>query len=144
MLESEVATADSPYAALRIIDAVAFVEDQVLPKLSLHRKIGSMALHPTCSSTRMGMNESLRTVAEAVAESVTVPDTWGCCGFAGDRGMLHPELTASATKAQATEVNSADHDAFASCNRTCELGMTRATGAQYQHVVELVDWASAD
>ena len=33
-------------------------------------------------------------------------------------------------------------DAFASCNRTCELGMTRATGAQYQHVLELVDWAS--
>ncbi len=29
------------------------------------------------------------------------PDDWGCCAFAGDRGMLHPELTASATAAEA-------------------------------------------
>ena len=33
-------------------------------------------------------------VAGAVAEKVDVPVNWGCCAFAGDRGMLHPELTA--------------------------------------------------
>ena len=103
-----------------------------------------MALHPTCSSTRMGLNDSLRGVAEAVADTVTVPDTWGCCAFAGDRGLLHPELTASATKAQAAELAEGHFDAYASCNRTCELGMTRATGKQYQHILELVDWASAE
>ncbi len=144
MLEAEIADAESGYATLRIVDAVAFVDERVLPNLSLTRKIRSLALHPTCSSTRMGLNDSLRGVAAAVAESVTVPDSWGCCGFAGDRGLLHPELTAAATKAQAAEVVSGSFDAFASCNRTCELGMTRATGAQYQHVLELVDWASAD
>jgi D-lactate dehydrogenase len=144
MLESEVGAAGSDYAALRIVDAVAFVEEHVLPALSVARKVPAMALHPTCSSTRMGMNDALRGVAQAVAESVTVPDTWGCCGFAGDRGMLHPELTASATSAQAAELAKGRFDAFASCNRTCELGMTRATGQQYQHIVELVDWASAE
>ena len=135
---------DGRYAALRVVDAVAFVEEQVLPKLSLTRKVGTMALHPTCSSTRMGLNDSLRAVAAAVADSVTVPDSWGCCAFAGDRGLLHPELTASATAAQADELAAGDFDAFASCNRTCELGMTRATGEQYRHVLELVDWASAE
>jgi D-lactate dehydrogenase len=144
MLETAVADPTSGYATLRIVDAVEFVEEHVLPQLTVTRKIPSMSLHPTCSSTRMGMNESLRGVAEAVAESVTVPDAWGCCGFAGDRGLLHPELTASATNAQAAEIVSGSFDAFASCNRTCELGMTRATGAQYQHVLELVDWASTD
>ena len=39
--------------------------------------------------------------------TVEVPENWGCCAFAGDRGMLHPELTASATAKQAAEV--ADH-----------------------------------
>jgi D-lactate dehydrogenase len=29
--------------------------------------------------------------------------------------------------------------AHASCNRTCELGMTRATGSEYQHVLELLE-----
>ncbi len=122
---------------------MTFVAEQVLPRLQLSRKVPALALHPTCSSTRMGMNDTLREVAGAVADTVTVPDSWGCCGFAGDRGLLHPELTASATAAQSAELAAGTFGAFASCNRTCELGMNRATGKQYQHVVELVDWASS-
>ena len=83
-------------------------------------------------------------VASAVAHEAVVPDDWGCCAFAGDRGLLHPELTASATRAEAAELRAAgEFDAYASCNRTCELGLTRATGHPYQHVLELLDWASA-
>jgi D-lactate dehydrogenase len=53
--------------------------------------------------------------------------------------MLHPELTATATRVQSREIADAGpFDAYASCNRTCELGMTRATGHQYQHVLELL------
>ncbi|MET0864898.1 MAG: FAD-binding and (Fe-S)-binding domain-containing protein [Nakamurella sp.] len=144
MLESELASADPRYASVRIVDAVEFAAQHVLPRLELNRKIPALALHPTCSSTRMGMNEVLRGVADAVAETVTVPDSWGCCAFAGDRGLLHPELTAGATRAQAAELAAGTFTAHASCNRTCELGMTRATGAPYQHVLELVDWASAE
>ncbi len=33
-------------------------------------------------------------------------------------------------------------DAFASCNRTCELGMTKATGESYVHVLELLERAT--
>ena len=95
-------------------------------------------MHPTCSSTQLGLDPALVTVAEAVAETVTVPLDWGCCAFAGDRGMLHPELTAAATRREAAEVARLDAQAHASCNRTCELGMTRATGATYRHVVELL------
>ena len=134
---------DSPYAGLRVRDAVSFVAEHVLPELPPARRIGSLALHPTCSSTRMGINDALRTLAEAVAERVVVPDAWGCCAFAGDRGMLHPELTASATAGEAREVRAGDHDAHASSNRTCELGMTRATGREYQHVLELLDRATS-
>ncbi|GAA2177357.1 FAD-binding and (Fe-S)-binding domain-containing protein [Arthrobacter parietis] len=123
---------------LRIIDAVKFTADRILPLLGPYPKLDSLALHPTCSSTRLGLNESLQQVASAVAESVRVPATWGCCAFAGDRGMLHPELTASATSAQATEVRAFGARAHASCNRTCELGMTRATERSYHHILELL------
>ena len=68
-----------------------------------------------------------------------MPAAAACCGFAGDRGMLHPELTASATRAEAAEVEGVVADAYASCNRTCELGMTRATGRPYQHILELLE-----
>jgi len=71
---------------------------------------------------------------------VVVPDGWGCCAFAGDRGMLHPELTADATRAEARSVAAIPADAWASVNRPCEIALTRATGRPYRHILEpLVD-----
>lgn len=124
---------------LRIVDAVDFAAERILPRLPEYEKLASLALHPTCSSTRMGLNDALSVVAGAVADRVDIPENWGCCAFAGDRGMLHPELTASATARQAMDVADMNAAAHASCNRTCELGMTRATGSQYRHVVELLE-----
>jgi len=137
---------------LHVIDVIEFVADRIVPALSgaegssadgtspkpTYERIDSLALHPTCSSTRLGINEKLAAVAHAVAVDVNVPTSWGCCAFAGDRGMLHPELTASATSAQSAEVRATNSTVHASCNRTCELGMTRATGSDYRHVVELL------
>ena len=31
-----------------------------------------------------------------------------------------------------------DADLYLSCNRTCEIGMSRATGRPYQHVLEVL------
>lgn len=125
-------------APLRVVDAVQFAADRILPLLPDQPRLESLALHPTCSSTRLGLNPALSAVAGAVAKDVLIPESWGCCAFAGDRGMLHPELTASATAKQSAEVLSMDATAHASCNRTCELGMTRATGSDYQHILELL------
>lgn len=67
-----------------------------------------------------------------------MPQSWDCCGFAGDRGMLHPELTDSAAALEAAEVRELRASAHASTNRTCEIGMTRATGQPYRHILELL------
>ncbi|MGX5682831.1 FAD-binding and (Fe-S)-binding domain-containing protein [Schumannella luteola] len=134
---------DERYAGLRILDAVDFAAERLLPALDVSPVVGRLAVHPTCSSTRAGSNPHLMAVAGAVATEAVVPDDWGCCAFAGDRGMLHPELTASATAREAEAVRAGHFDAHASCNRTCEIGMTRATGAPYQHVLELLDAASS-
>ena len=56
--------------------------------------------------------------------------------------MLHPELTAAATAPEAAEVAGLAADRGAgtpTCgNRTCEIGMTRATGREYRHVLEVL------
>ncbi|MGW4488664.1 FAD-binding and (Fe-S)-binding domain-containing protein [Amycolatopsis sp. NPDC004368] len=131
------------FRTIRVVDAVEFVRDNVLGRLTITAPAATVALHPTCSATRMGLTGALRELTEAVATTVTVPDEWGCCGFAGDRGLLHPELTASATARQARELAAAGpFQAHVSCNRTCELGMTRATGERYEHVLELVERAT--
>ncbi|MFJ5272796.1 FAD-binding and (Fe-S)-binding domain-containing protein [Streptomyces sp. NPDC088358] len=127
------------YAGLRFVDSVTFTAETLLPLLPQAPRLDSLALHPTCSTVHLDITGDLRTVAEAVAGTVTVPDSWGCCAFAGDRGLLHPEVTAGATAAQAAEVNEREHDAYASCNRTCEMGMTRATGRPYRHILQLLD-----
>lgn len=145
-LRHTVETAETPagQAPLRIVDAVEFTSEHILPRLPEGTRIPSLALHPTCSSTRMNLNPELAAVAAAVAEKVEVPTDWGCCGFAGDRGMLHPELTASATARQAEQITELGATAHASCNRTCELGMSRATGATYRHVLELLNDITPD
>ncbi len=134
-------------AALTIMDATRFVAQEVLPKLSEMlpdparggRRLGAVVVHPTCSDQHAGNTPYLLALAQACAELVVVPDDAGCCGFAGDRGMLHPELTASATVREAAEVVRQPYDAYLSSNRTCELGMSRATGHTYRHVLELLD-----
>lgn len=135
----EVTELDGHPVRLRIVDSVDFAAAELLPRLVVRDRLDSLALHPTCSSTRLGSNASLRVLADAVSADAVVPDAWGCCGFAGDRGMLHPELTASATRAEAAEIVAGDFDAHASCNRTCEIGMSRATGAGYRHILELLE-----
>jgi D-lactate dehydrogenase len=130
---------DTNKKPMTVIDSVEFALTHIMPTLPDHAKLESLALHPTCSSTRMGINATLAEVAREVAERIQIPENWGCCAFAGDRGMLHPELTASATREQAADVAAIGATAYASCNRTCELGMTRATGEPYRHVLEILE-----
>ena len=130
------------YAGLRFVDSVDFVHEQVLGQLTVTSPVASMALHPTCSSTQLGTNGALMEIARAVTEDVFVPLNWGCCAFAGDRGLLHPELTDSATDGQAREINEREFEAYASTNRTCELGMSKATGHSYRHLLEILEEAT--
>jgi D-lactate dehydrogenase len=133
---------DGPYAALVVVDAVQFVLEHVVPRLSVRERLATVTVHPTCSSTRIGSADALAAIAAAIANEVHVPVDWSCCAFAGDRGLLHPELTASATRREAGTVASRPTDAYVSCNRTCEIGMSRATGHEYQHVLEVLEQVS--
>ena len=87
----------------------------------------------------MGLAPRLRALADALAEDVYVAPSATCCGFAGDRGISHPELTAAATADQAAELAGRDFDAHLSSNRTCEIGLSRATGAEYESFVFLLE-----
>ena len=129
-------------SALDVIDAVDFAERVLVPRLTVTRKLESLALHPTCSGEHVGVTGPMRRIAEAISREAVVPGDWGCCAFAGDRGMLHPELTESATRAEAATLAGRAFTAYASVNRTCEIGMTRATGRPYRHILELLEEAT--
>jgi len=126
-------------AGVPVLDAVEWVHDRLLPELEVSHPVGAVAVHPTCASRQLGLGPRLRALAGAVADEAVVPPAAGCCGFAGDRGLLHPELAAAATRDEAAEVSARAYDAYVSSNRTCELGLQEATGRPYRSIVQLVE-----
>ncbi|WP_328691501.1 FAD-binding oxidoreductase [Streptomyces caniferus] len=131
------------HAELTVVDSVVWAAEELLPRLETVRPVGSAVLHPTCSLQHLGAEAQLRRVAEACAREVVVPDDAGCCAFAGDRGMLHRELTESATAKEAAEVTARHFDAHLSANRMCEIGMDHATeGRGYYSVLLALERAT--
>jgi D-lactate dehydrogenase len=90
----------------------------------------------------MDLTSKLEAIASACSAQVTIPRDAGCCGFAGDRGFLHPELTASATRREAEEVRAGAFEGHYSSSRTCEVGLTRATGQIYRSYLYLLEAAT--
>ena len=127
---------------MTFLDFIEFVHDTLLPKLRVTEKANSVALHPVCSVTKLGIAPKLEVIAKACSKKVLVPLDAGCCAFAGDRGFLVPELTASATRLESIEVKAAQPDGCYSSSRTCEIGMTRATGQIYRSYLYLLERAT--
>jgi D-lactate dehydrogenase len=121
---------------LTVFESAEFVHDRLLDRLRFARAPGPVALHVTCSSTKMGLEPKLRTLAAACAERVVVPPT-GCCGFAGDKGFTTPELNASALRDLRGAVDGCARGY--SNSRGCEIGLAAHSGIPYQSLVHLVD-----
>jgi D-lactate dehydrogenase len=129
---------------LTILDSIAFVHDQLLPRLRVNHPERSVALHPVCSAVKMGLTPKLEAIARKCSGEVFIPPSLGCCAFAGDRGFLYPELTASATAGEAAEIKAHKHDGCYSSSRTCEIGMTRSTEEVYRSYLYLLEKVTRD
>ncbi|HND91018.1 MAG TPA: FAD-binding and (Fe-S)-binding domain-containing protein, partial [Anaerolineales bacterium] len=127
---------------LTLLDGVEFLHDHVLPKLEIHPVNEEVILHPNCSARKLNLDAKMHAIARQCARSAVVPFALGCCAFAGDRGLTHPELTASATEKESTEVLAKEYGGHYSSNITCEIGMKEATGKDYVSIVYLVEKAS--
>lgn len=129
--------------SLNMLDFPSYWAREVLPGLRTRAvRPGTAIVHPTCTLLKTGGLPDLLAVARAHAEKVAVPRFAECCGFAGDRGFLVPELTASATAVEAAEIGrllAEDPGAglYSTC-RTCEIGMARAVGRPFLPLLALV------
>lgn len=126
---------------LRLYEPVEFIHGFLMDRLRFTREPGPVAIHVTCSSTKLGIAEKFRAVAQACAEKVIVPPGVGCCGFAGDRGFSHPELNASALSALRAGLGEGCLAGYSN-SRTCEIGLSVHGGIPYQSIVYLVDRCS--
>ncbi len=146
-LEKEITHAHKDFwKKLKIFDFPSFMATQVIPQREKWPQLNRhLVLHPTCSSIKHGTVKDLVKVAKTFAREVTLPKTFGCCGFAGDKGFRVPELTLSATRQEGEEVraflnspseNKKEIFAYSTC-QTCSLGMEAATGMEYQSIAYL-------
>ncbi len=117
---------------MTILDSIAWAHDRLLPDLEVRARLGTVAVHPTCATRHLGLTRQLESLAQSLADHVFTPPSATCCGFAGDRGFLHPELPAAATADESAELSGRTFDAYLCSNRTCEIGLRQGTGADYE------------
>ena len=118
-----------------MLDSVAWVHDRLLEHLQVKHRLGRLAVHATCACSSSGSAVGWPRSAAAMADEVIVPAAGGCCGMAGDRGMLHPELPAAALRGTADELRGQPLDGAIASNRTCEIALQRETGLGYRSLV---------
>lgn len=125
---------------INLYDSVDFIDQFVLDRLVFSPTDEEIALHITCSATRMGQADKLKRIVHACSNNVVVPDQITCCGFAGDKGFSTPELNASSLRTLKDQVKTCKTGY--STSRTCEIGLTHHSGIDYKSIVYLIDRCS--
>ena len=128
---------------LDVLDIGEALLKLVLPRLPLARREATVAVHPVCSVRKQGLDGALREVAAACATKVVQPDRVGCCGWAGDKGWMVPELNAHALRDLRAAIPAGCTEGYSS-SRTCEIGLAQHSGITYRSIVHLVDAASRE
>lgn len=122
---------------LELYEPAGFISRFLVPRLEFTPDDVPVLVHLTCSSRLMGVDKDLLRLARMCSSDVRVPEGVGCCGFAGDKGMTHPELNAWSLRklrAQAEGI-----PAGYSNSRTCEIGLETNSGVPYMSIVYLVN-----
>lgn len=130
------------WKGLRFMDSIEFAHDILLPRLRVYHRLGRVAVHPVCSVRKAGTGAKLEALVAACADTVVLPSQPECCGMAGDRGLLFPELTAAATRPEAADIAQEHYDMYVSSNIPCETAMTSAVGRQYVSFLYLLEHAT--
>jgi D-lactate dehydrogenase len=123
---------------MHTINILDFAE-RLLDMLPIQPLDGVAIIHPPCSLQLNKSIHTLTTIAKRCAREVFIPESIGCCGFAGDHGFHHPELVHHACKEMKEEIALQQQViGYYSINPTCELGMSIGTGKGYKSILYLL------
>ncbi len=124
---------------VQLYESAEFVWKFLRDKLVFTQKDTPVALHLTCSTKLMKIDRIVYELACLCSSSVFVPEGVGCCGFAGDKGMTHPELNAYALRKLAAQIEEKGIKVGYSNSRTCEMGLQTNSGIPYRSIIYLVN-----
>ena len=124
---------------MRLYDSAEFVWEKMRDRLEFVQTDTPIAIHLTCSTRKMGIESAVEGLARLCSTNVLVPEGVGCCGYAGDKGMTHPELNAYALRKLRAQIEKAGVEVGYSNSRTCEIGLATNSGVPYRSIIYLVN-----
>lgn len=124
---------------MKLYEPAEFIYTFLRDRLEFKQIDRPVAVHITCSMRKMGLANTLVSLARLCSSKVLVPEEVGCCGFAGDRGFTHPELNAYALRKLRPQIEENNIQIGYSNSRTCEIGLATNSGIPYVSIAYLVD-----
>lgn len=121
-------------------DMPEFLLKTIVEKIEIKKLNFRAALFHTCATSHMKGQQDLEDLARLCVEDVEVVDGIACCGFAGDKGFLYPQLNASALQELPEKVR--DCRFGIANNLTCEIGLTKHSGIPFLSILALLDYCS--
>jgi len=122
---------------MRLYEPAEFILGFLADRLDFHQTDTPVAIHLTCSMRLMDKTGKMLELARMCSTDVVVPEGVGCCGFAGDKGMTHPELNKYALRKLKDQVKGIP--VGYSNSRTCEIGLATNSGIPYVSIAYLVN-----
>ena len=122
---------------MRLYEPAEFILGFLADRLDFHQTDTPVAIHLTCSMRLMHKTGKMLELARMCSTNVIVPEGVGCCGFAGDKGMTHPELNKYALRKLKDQVKGIP--VGYSNSRTCEIGLATNSGIPYVSIAYLVN-----
>ena len=124
---------------VQLYESAEFIWKFLRDRLTFTQTDTPVALHLTCSTKLMKIDRIVHDLACLCSSAVLVPEGVGCCGFAGDKGMTHPELNAYALRKLRSQIVEKGIEVGYSNSRTCEIGLQTNSGIPYRSIVYLVN-----
>ena len=122
---------------LTFLDLIPFLDD-LLKDIDIPVLDETIVLHATCSTRKMDDVDKMVSLAKKCVSHIIIPDQMECCGFAGDRGLLIPELTKSSVGLEQAMTPETESAQGYSSSRMCEVGMSQGTELNYHSIALLV------
>lgn len=124
---------------VKLYEAAEFIWTFLKDRLTFTITDTPVALHLTCSTRIMKLDKIVYDLACLRSSEVFIPEGVGCCGFAGDKGMTHPELNKYALRKLGAQLAEKNIKVGYSNSRTCEIGLQTNSGVPYRSIVYLVN-----
>ncbi len=124
-----------------VADSAEFLAAEVLPKLTVLRKVPALAVHHNCSAQRMNEQAATMNISQVIAGTAVALETVSCCGYAGDKGLFVPELNEWATRFVKNDIP-AGCDIGVSTVSTCATGLSERAGIPFVSLASLLEYAT--